>query len=195
MKLAVIIGSVREGQRVSEPIAKWISRSLAAKAEVEIIDLKEYPLSIFDETMPPRYNPDRKPSAATQKWLDKIDQFDGYVVVTPEYNRSTSAALKNAIDHTGYQMENKPVALVGHGSSGGAQAVATLRITFPGIGVVTIPSALFLDNSIAEKIAADGELDAELAAQPYGPQAQLDGQIDSLLWYSEALKTARENKN
>ncbi len=190
-RIAVIIGSVREGQRVSEPIAKWIAHSFEGKAEVEVVDLKNYPLSLFDEGGSPRYNTERKPSPATQKWLDKIAQFDGYVVVTPEYNRSTSAVLKNAIDHVDYQMDNKPVALVGHGSSGGAQAIATLRLVFPGIGVPTLPTAVFLDNSIAQKIQENGELDEELASQPYGPQIQIDGLIDSLLKYTEALKTLR----
>lgn len=193
-KIAIIIGSVRKGERVSQPIAKWAERSLEGKAETEIVDLRDYQLSIFDEAMPPRYNPSRQPDAETQKWLDKIDEFDGYVVVTPEYNRSTSAALKNAIDHTGYQMDDKPVALVGHGSAGGAQAIATLRITFPGIGVPTLPTAVFLDNSIAEKINDSGELDSELAEQPYGPKSQLDAQLDSLIQYADALKSMRASK-
>lgn len=188
-KIAVVIGSVRDGARVSEPIAKWAAKSLAGKAEAEIIDLKDYPLSFMDEGGSPRYNPERQPKPATQKWLDKIEQFDGYIFVTPEYNRSTSAVLKNAIDHVDYQMDNKPVALVGHGSSGGAQAIATLRITLPGIGVPTLPTAVFLQNSIAEQIGESGELAQEVASEPFGPQVQIDGLIDSLLKYAEALKT------
>lgn len=190
-RIGVIIGSVREGARVSEPIAKWVAKSLEGKAEAEIVDLKDYPLSFMDEGGSPRYNPERKPKLATQKWLDKIAEFDGYVVVTPEYNRATSAVLKNAIDHVDYQMDNKPVALVGHGSSGGAQAIATLRITFPGIGVPTLPTAVFLQNTIVENISESGELATEVASEPFGPQVQLDGMVDSLLAYTEALKTLR----
>lgn len=190
-RIGVIIGSVREGARVSEPIAKWVAKSLEGKAEAEVVDLKDYPLSFMDEGGSPRYNPERAPKPATQKWLNKIAEFDGYVVVTPEYNRATSAVLKNAIDHVDYQMDNKPVALVGHGSSGGAQAIATLRITFPGIGVLTLPTAVFLQNTITEKINESGELDADAASEPYGPQVQLDGMVDSLLAYTEALKTLR----
>ncbi|HEX7368497.1 MAG TPA: NAD(P)H-dependent oxidoreductase [Candidatus Saccharimonadales bacterium] len=192
-KIAVVIGSVREGARVSEPIARWVAKSFAGKAEAEVLDLKDYPMSFLDEPgAPPRYNPARHPKPAAQKWIDKVVQFDGYVLVTPEYNRSTSAVLKNAIDHIDHQMDDKPVAVIGHGSSGGAQAVATLRMVLPGVGAVVIPTALFLQNSVAEKVDAGGTLDAELAKEPYGPQAQLDGQIDSLLWYADALKTARE---
>lgn len=194
-KIAIIIGSVREGARVSEPMARWVAKSFEGRAGAELIDLKDYPLSFLDEAgAPPRYNPERKPKPATQKWIDKIAQFDGYVIVTPEYNRATPAVVKNAIDHIDHQMEDKPVALIGHGSSGGAQAVATLRITLPGVGAVAIPDSLFLNNAIAGKIDADGILDAELAKEPYGPQAKLNGQITSLLWYAEALKSARNNR-
>jgi NAD(P)H-dependent FMN reductase len=194
-KIAVIIGSVREGTRVSEPIARWVAKSFEGRAEAEIIDLKDYPLSFLDEAgAPPRYNPERKPRPATQKWINKIAEFDGYVMVSPEYNRATPAVLKNAIDHIDHQMEDKPVALIGHGSSGGAQAVATLRITLPGVGAVAIPAALFLFNTLVEKIDGDGVLDAELAKVPYGPQDKLDDQIKDLLWYVDALKSARSSR-
>ena len=142
-KIAVIVGSTREG-RMTDKLATWAAREVAKKAEVEVLDLREYPMPFFDEPISPRYNPQRQAEPAVQKWLDKIAEFDGYVAVTPEYNRTTTAVLKNAIDVLDYQMENKPVAIVAHGSSGGAQAVASLRMAFPGVGAVTLPQALFL---------------------------------------------------
>lgn len=192
-KIAIVVGSVRAGERVSRVIAEWIKKTVSEKAEAEIVDLRDYPMSLFDESGSPRYNPARKPSAEAQKWMNKITEFDGYFVVTPEYNRSTSAALKNAIDHIDYQMDKKPVALVGHGSSGGAQAIANLRMSFPGIGVVTIPTALFLQNTLTQNIK-EGTLEKDIAEQPYGPQMQLNGQITELLWYTEALKSAKLQK-
>lgn len=189
-KIAVVIGSVREG-RVSDRLAKWVVKGLEGKAEAEIVDLKDYPMPFLDEPVSPRYNPERAPEPEVKKWLDKIGSFDGYVLVTPEYNRSTSAVLKNAIDYLDYQMEQKPVALVGHGSSGGAQAIATLRIALPGVGAVSVPQALFFSDRLSESISEDGELKEELRTKPYGPQSNLEAQIDSLLWYTEALGAAR----
>ncbi len=189
-KIAIVIGSTRQG-RQSDRLAKWAAQEVAAKAEAEILDLRDYPIPFLDESVSPRYNPERSPDPETKKWLDKIAEFDGYVFVTPEYNRSTSAVLKNAIDVLGHEIDDKPVALVGHGSSGGAQAVANLRMALPGVGAVTVPSALFFSDHLADAISDEGELKQELRDKPYSAQVQLGMQIESLLWYVDALKAAR----
>jgi len=189
-KIAVIVGSTRQG-RQSHLLAKWAAKGVAAKAEVEVLDLRDYPMPFFEEDTSPRYNPDRKPAPEVKKWLDKVQEFDAYILVTPEYNRSTSAVLKNAIDQLDFQMDKKPVALVAHGTTAGAQAVANLRMALPGVGAVSIPQALFFSDHLSESISDDGELSEEKKANPYGPQSQLETQIDSLIWYAEALKAAR----
>jgi NAD(P)H-dependent FMN reductase len=191
MKIAVVIGSVRES-RVTDRLAKWVNDEASKVAEVETIDLKDYPMPFLDEAISPRYNPERTPKPEVKRWLDKIAEFDGYVLVTPEYNRSTSGVLKNAIDYLAYEMEKKPVALVGHGSSGGAQAIANLRMALPGVGAVTVPQALFFTDRVGEAIDEKGMLSEELHDAPYGPQGNLKVQMETLAWYAEALKTARE---
>ncbi len=188
-KIAVIVGSSREG-RQTDKLAKWVANEVGKAADVEIVDLKDYPMPFFDEAISPRYNPERKADADTQKWLDKVAEFDGYVLVTPEYNRATSAVLKNAIDVLDYQMEKKPVALVGHGSSGGAQAIANLRMVVPGVGAFTIPQAVFFTDQVGAAIDEDGVLNADLEAQPYGHQANLKTQAEALVWYANALTAA-----
>ena len=190
MKLAVIIGSVREG-RISDRVAKWAASEAEKHADVEILDLKDYPMPFFDEAISPRYNPDRQPVPSVKKWLDKMAEFDGYVVVTPEYNRSTSGVLKNAIDYLDHQMETKPVALIGHGSSGGAQAIANLRMAFPGVGAITVPQALFFSQRVGEILDEEGTLAEQAQMTPGNPQAALEPQMKSLVWYAEALQHAR----
>jgi len=190
-KIAVIVGATREG-RITDRLAKWVAEEVKKMAEVEVLDLRDYPLPFFDEAVSPRYNPNRTPSSAVQKWLDKVAEFDGYVLVTPEYNRSTSAVLKNSLDFLDFQMDQKPVALVGHGSSGGAQAIANLRMVLPGVGAVSIPQALFFSDRVSEAIDEAGALKAELAEAPYGPQANLKVAMESLLWYADALTAARK---
>jgi NAD(P)H-dependent FMN reductase len=187
-KIAVIVGSTREG-RQTNLLAKWVAKEIANKADVEILDLLDYPMPFLDE-ISPRYNPERQPDAQTKKWLDKIGAFDGYAFVTPEYNRSTSAVLKNAIDVLAYEIDKKPVALIGHGSSGGAQAIANLRMALPGVGAFTIPQALFFTDRVGEAIDENGVLDADLEAQPYGHAANLKTQAESLVWYADAIKAA-----
>jgi NAD(P)H-dependent FMN reductase len=191
-KIAVIIGSTRDG-RMTDKLANWVATATAQKADVEVLDLRDYPMPYINEQISPRYNPERQPEPAVKKWLDKVAQFDGYVMVTPEYNRATSAVLKNAIDVLAFEVESKPVALVGHGSSGGAQAVANLRMALPGVGAVTVPQALFFTDRVGEAIDDEGMLSAELQDNPYGPQAALTSQIDSLVWYAEALSAKRNS--
>lgn len=189
-KIAVIIGATRQG-RVTDKLANWAAKEVAAKADVEVLDLRDYPLPFFDEAVSPRYNPERAPVEAVAKWLNKVAEFDGFVMVTPEYNRSTSGVLKNAIDVLAYEMDNKPVALVAHGSAGGGQAVANLRMALPGVGAVTLPQALYFTDAVGQAIDDEGILKAELADNPYGPQASLVGLVDALVKYAEALKTVR----
>jgi NAD(P)H-dependent FMN reductase len=189
-KIAVIVGSTREG-RVTDKLAKWVAVEAGKLADVEVVDLIDYPLPFFAEPGSPRYTPDRVPTADVKKWLDKVAEFDGYAIVTPEYNRAMPAVLKNAIDTIAYEMDDKPVALVAHGSAGGAQAVASLRIILPGIGVATIPTALFFTDGVGDAIDEAGVLKAELQEGPYSKQASLEAQMKSLVWYAEALTAAK----
>lgn len=189
--IAVVVGATREG-RVTDKLAKWVAEEVAKESQVEVLDLRDYPMPFFDEPVSPRYNPERKPVPEVQKWLDKVAEFDGYVLVTPEYNRATSGVLKNALDYLDFQMDNKPVAIVAHGSTGGAQAVASLRMALPGVGAVSLPKALFFTDRVGEAIDEAGVLKEELQDNPYGPQANLKAAIDDLKWYADALKAARK---
>jgi len=190
-KIAVVVGTIRQG-RVTDKLARWVAAEVERQAELEVLDMKDYPMPFFDEAISPRYNPDRAPLPAVKKWLDKIAEFDGYVFVTPEYNRSMAAVLKNAIDYLDYQIEKKPVALVGHGTAGGAQAIANLRMALPGVGAVTVPQALFFTDRVGEAIDEQGMLAEELESKPYGPQNALKTLVESLKWYAEALSAARQ---
>ncbi len=190
-KIAVIVGTTRTG-RATDKLAKWVAEEVKAVAEVEILDLRDFPLPFFDEQIPPRYNPNRQPVAEVQKWLDAVAPFDGYVIVTAEYNRSMPAVLKNALDSLGNEIVDKPVALVGHGSVGGAQAIASLRITIPGNGAFTIPNALFFTDGVADAIDEEGIIKSELQDGPYSPQATLKTTVASLAKYADALSAVRQ---
>lgn len=191
-KIGIIVGTTRQG-RVTDKLAKWVAAQAAKTAgtEVEVIDLVDYPLPFFDEQIPPRYNPARETAPEVQKWLDKIAELDGYVIVTAEYNRSIPGVLKNALDNLGNEMVDKPIAIVAHGSTGGAQAVASLRISLPGNGAVSLPNALFFTDHVSEAIDDEGIISAELQDGPYSPQASLDAALTSLVWYTETLKAAK----
>src|SRR6201999_4168003 len=64
----------------------------------------------------------------TKDWARKIASFDGFVIVTPEYNHGTSGVLKNAIDYLYAEWNNKAVGFVSYGAVGGARAAEHLRL-------------------------------------------------------------------
>jgi NAD(P)H-dependent FMN reductase len=126
-KIGIILGSTRPG-RNGEAVAKWVLElaSQRTDAEFELVDLLDYKLPHLDEAAPPSFGQYSQPH--TIEWSQKIASFDGYVMVTPEYNHSTSGALKNAIDFLYNEWNNKAVGFVSYGSVGGARAVEHLRL-------------------------------------------------------------------
>lgn len=193
MKIQVIVGSTREG-RQTQKLAKWVANEAKIQegVEIELVDLADYELPFFDEAISPQYNPKRDLAAPVKQWLDKLSEADGYIMVTPEYNRSTSGVLKNAIDFIDFQLQRKPVALVAHGSSGGAQAVGHLRGIIPGVLAVTVPQAVYFTGRVGDAISDGGELNADIKANPYGPQGALKNLLSNLIWYTEALSRAQQ---
>ena len=127
LKIAIIIGSTRPG-RNGEAVAKWVY-AIAQKrsdAEFELVDIKDFNLPLLDEPVPAAMGNYSKPH--TKAWAAKIDSFDGYVFVTPEYNHGMNGALKNAIDFLYREWNNKAAGFVGYGGAGRcASRVAVAR--------------------------------------------------------------------
>jgi NAD(P)H-dependent FMN reductase len=129
IKIAVIIGSTRPN-RFSEKPGKWIAEEAKKLegVEVETLDLRDWPLPFFDDPESPSgvvdgdYGDD-----LVNAWAKKIDAADAFIMVTPEYNHSTSGVLKNALDSVWKEWNDKPVGFVGYGGVGGARAVEHLR--------------------------------------------------------------------
>jgi NAD(P)H-dependent FMN reductase len=196
MKLQIIIGATRPG-RSTDQLAKWVA--LEAKnlpgAEVEVVDLADYEMPIFNEAISPRYNPERQPEPAVQKWIDKIAEADAYVYVTPEYNHSIPGVLKNAIDFLTYEMARKPATVVSHGTVGGARAAMHLKEILSESRAIILPSAVaFTAGMIVMGNVFDEEgnlADETVRNNPYGPQTALKTALTELQWASDALAAAR----
>jgi NAD(P)H-dependent FMN reductase len=126
-RIGIILGSTRPG-RNGEAVARWVAEVAAQRtdAEFELVDLLDYKLPHLDESLPPALGQYSQPH--TRRWADKIASFDGYVMLTPEYNHSTSGALKNAIDFLYAEWNNKAVGFVSYGSAGGTRAAEHLRL-------------------------------------------------------------------
>lgn len=125
--IGIIIGSTRPG-RNGEAVAKWVYEKASQRTDAtfELVDLLDYQLPHLDEQFPPAMGQYSQPH--TLAWAEKIASFDGFIFVTPEYNHSTSGALKNAIDFLSAEWNNKAAGFVSYGSLGGTRAVEHLRL-------------------------------------------------------------------
>ena len=144
LKIAIVTGSTRPG-RNNEAVSNWVYRIAKEHkdAEFELVDIANYNLPLLDEPMPPLY--DRYTHEHTKAWSDKIGSFDAYVLVTPEYNHSTSGALKNAIDYLYREWNNKAAGFVSYGGHlGGVRAVEHLRLIMSEVMVATVRAQVML---------------------------------------------------
>jgi NAD(P)H-dependent FMN reductase len=182
-RIGIILGSTRPG-RVGETVAHWVYGIAAQRsdAEFELVDLLDYKLPHLDEAYPPSMGQYAQPH--TLEWAAKIASFDGYVMVTPEYNHSTSGALKNAIDFLYAEWNNKAVGFVSYGSVGGARAVEHLRLVMGELQVADVR------NQVALSLFTDFENFSEF--RPAQHQAEAVGpMLDQVVSWSTALASVR----
>ncbi|HEX3082759.1 MAG TPA: NAD(P)H-dependent oxidoreductase [Candidatus Saccharimonadia bacterium] len=190
MKINVIIGTVRPG-RVSERVAKWVAAKAAEQPdmEVKLVDLADFGLMHFNEPVSPRFNPDRKLSKGVAKWLESVDAADGFVIVTPEYNHSVPGVLKDALDVLKFEMAKKPVAIVSHGTVGGARAAEHLKGILIEARAAVVPQAVALIGATSQ-IDEDGHFAGD-PESPVSPDAALGTVLKELSWWTATLKNGR----
>lgn len=109
---------------------------------MQLLDLRDFPIPFFDEVAAPSQAPVASPVA--RAWSDAIGQFDGYVLVVAEYNRSFTAVLKNALDHLHLEAARKPAAFLGYGGSGGMAAVQHLRTVVGELSMIPLRNAIHI---------------------------------------------------
>jgi len=155
MKLQIIVGSTRPG-RIGLAIAQWLDAIArdAGTFEVELVDIAEYELPLFDEPEHPRLGNYR--NAPTIRWSAKIAEADAFFFVTPEYNHSLPASLKNALDFLNAEWAGKPASILSYGGmSGGIRAAQHLKLVLSVLRVVVVPQAVAVPNVTAFR-DADG---------------------------------------
>lgn len=181
------MGSVREGRFNDIPTA-WIAAHLKKQTgvEVEVLDLKDYPMPFFYEPVSPSHREGEPSNPVAVAWAKKIAEADGFVVVTPEYNHGYPAVLKNAIDWLGKEWKNKVMGFVAYGGAGGARSVEQLRMVAIELQVVPMRNAIHLFGSVMAAAAKDPAAlnESDKAAQTF---------IEQLVTLTRALKTVRSN--
>ncbi|GAA1621656.1 NADPH-dependent FMN reductase [Catellatospora bangladeshensis] len=190
-KLLVIIGSIRPG-RAADTVAPWVVSRASAHGsfEVEVADLRDWPLPIFAEH-PGSLGDINDPTYSepiVRAWNKKIKESDAFIVVTPEYNHSIPGGLKNAIDSVwlSFGFRNKPVAAVGYsnGIGGGIRAIEHLAHVFVETESVPLRNTVILPF-VGQAFDEQG--------QPVNPAADIGMGVllDDLAWWSTALDKAR----
>jgi NAD(P)H-dependent FMN reductase len=186
IKIAVVLGSTRPG-RIGEAVARWVDEiaSKRGDAEYELVDIKEYNLPLLDEPVPPSRGQYSHPH--TKAWAAKIDSFDAYVFVTPEYNHGISAALKNAIDFLYREWNNKAAGFVGYGSAGGTRAVEQLRLVMAELQIADVRAQVMLS------LATDFENFSTFKPSARQEKA-VNAMLDQVIAWGGALRTLREKR-
>lgn len=184
VKIAVIIGSTRPGRK-AEDVARWVMQiaSLRSDAIYELVDIRDFNLPLLDEPLPPSMGQYAQPH--TLAWAAKIDQYDGFVFVTPEYNHGTSGALKNAIDFLYKEWNNKAAGFVGYGSAGGTRAVETLRLVMGELQIADVRAQVMLS------LFTDFEDFKTFKPAAFQEQA-VTTMLDQVVSWSHALQTVRK---
>ncbi|MBP8534866.1 NADPH-dependent FMN reductase [Streptomyces sp. MK37H] len=182
IRLAIIIGSTRDG-RFGPKVADWFAghATLRSDMTVDVVDLAETPLPTALT-----HRPGPEDVAALEAVTPRLAAADAFTVVTPEYNHSYPAPLKNAIDWHFTQWQAKPVGFVSYGGiSGGLRAVEHLRPVFAEVHAVTVRDTVSFHNA-GGLFGEDGRL-----KDPEGPDTAAGAMLDQLTWWARALRTAR----
>ncbi|GAA0409600.1 FMN reductase [Acrocarpospora corrugata] len=182
LNVAVIVGSVRDG-RFGPTVANWFVGEAAHRDDVrvDLIDLAEVPLGASAPSM----SPPAEVLASLGELTPRLAAADAFVVVTPEYNHSYPAALKNAIDWHNAQFHAKPVAFVSYGGlSGGLRAVEHLRLVFAELHAVTTRDTVSFHG-------AWQQFDGDGLKEPEGPADAAKKLLDQLTWWARVLRDAR----
>lgn len=201
LRVAVIIGSTRQG-RIGDGIGRWfvdlavrsephrVAQAESAEPDAADADGPDAALSVVD--LAEFRFPDRYPRLSTPpmaRFAAAVDRSEAFVIVTPEYNRSFPASLKQAIDYAYDEWQAKPVGFVSYGfGTAGVYAVEQLRSVFTELHVVTLRDTVSLD-------LCDTDLDGD--GRPRGQDRH--GQavatlLDRLLWWGLALRAARARR-
>lgn len=180
MKIGIITTTIREG-RAALDVANWVleqSKARSNEFKYEIVDLKDFDLPAMGLA------PTEKQAIDINNWTEKINELDGYIFVTAEYNHAPTGVIKNALDYLNPQFTNKPVGFVGYGGVGGARAVEHLRLIFAEYGAATIK------RNVHFLLAFDFENFATFKPMPYH-ETVIPELFDQLESWTKLFKTIR----
>ena len=184
MFIPILLGTAREGRR-SENAAKFVLKEAAkdGRFETQLIDVRDFLVAAKTESAMSREK--------SKEWSEIMTRADGLIIVSPEYNHGYPGELKMMLDELYDEYNRKPVAICGCGAGlGGGRMVEQLRLVAIELKMVPVNSAVYFSN-IKTLFDENGNIN-----DPAAYSERLKKLFDELMWYTEALKTAREkNEN
>ena len=184
LRIGIILGSTRPGRKGAQ-VAEWVLEQAGKRDDAiyELIDIADFNLPHLDEEVPASLG--MYANEHTKAWASTIASYDGFVFVTPEYNHSTSGALKNAIDFIYGEWNNKAVGFVSYGSAAsGARAVEHLRLIVAELQMADVR------QQVGISLITDFEGYTTMKPIPHH-EAPLATLLDQLVSWSGALQTVR----
>lgn len=191
MKIQVIIGSTRP-DRFSDKPANWIFELLENTDGVnpELLDLRDYPMPFYNEAKTPKSIEGEYSDEHVRAWVKKINEADGYVIVTPEYNHGYPAVLKNALDYPFFEWNKKAVGFVSYGSANGARVIEQLRQVAIELRMAPIGTSIHMPFDVVMQSKAEPGIKLANLFENY--QAHAVEFTKELKWWASALRDARQ---
>ena len=199
-KFGIIIGSTRV-RRVGPQVASFIldsinrasptnarsdSASLRSRTAIDLIDLKDHNLPLFNEPNIPNriHSPDGYQHLHTRLWSRHVTSYDGFVFLSAQRNWGIPAELKNAIDYLFHEWKGKPALIVSYGGHGGVQCAEQIRTVIGAIGMRVVEQMVHMKFPSFEDLdrAFKGEDLGLDASSDVGPWAEHRSQITALFW-------------
>ncbi|MFD9039243.1 NADPH-dependent FMN reductase [Streptomyces bottropensis] len=183
VRVTLVIGSNRTG-RFGPVIAEWLLGRVRQHDgfEVDVVDVAEADLPTTFATTP-------ESTARLAEITPKLAAAEAFIVLTPEYNHSYPAALKNLIDWHFHEWRAKPVALVSYGGmSGGLRATEHLRQVFAELHGTTVRDTVSFHQAHAA-FDETGHL-----KDPSAPNSAAHVMLDQLSWWAHALREAKKRR-
>ena len=184
LNIAIIPGTSRP-QALNPQIVNWVVQQLASNDDVraEVVDFGSFVLPLLDEVVPAgakMYANDH-----TKAWGAKLEEFDAFIFVTPEYNHSISGSLKNALDFVATEFNHKVAGIVNYGADKGVRAAEHLRHILANykLAVVRDQASFSIFTDVADGTFAP----TEVSAAPFASM------VDDIVAWGEALKSVRES--
>jgi NAD(P)H-dependent FMN reductase len=189
-KIALIVSSTRPTRFADIP-AQWMLARARARddMEVELVDLRDYPMGFFAEVASNAWAPTQDPGAV--KWQKKLAEFDGYIFVLAEYNRSITGVLKNALDQANVEWNRKPMGAVGYGSTGATNAIGHLQNIAVELQMVSVRNNVRIGASDFFKVHPGFGGSGNMADIEAGLEGAAKALLDDIVWWAKATMAAK----